>query len=164
MPFSLVIMGVAGCGKTSVGEALQTSLDLNFIDGDSLHPPANIQKMSAGIPLQDADRWPWLTLVGQQIGASSMPIAIGCSALKRSYRDRIRQAANKQIGFVHLAGERSVIEKRMQARQGHFMPTSLLDSQFAALEPLQDDEFGITVDINQLPAQIVDSVARFQLS
>lgn len=161
MPLSLVIMGVAGCGKTLVGEALHSSIGLTFVDGDSLHPPANIQKMSAGIPLQDADRWPWLTLVGQRIGASSAPMAIGCSALKRSYRDHIRLAADERIGFVYLAGERSVIEKRMQARQGHFMPTSLLDSQFATLEPLQDDEFGITINIDQPPARIVDSVRRF---
>jgi len=156
-------MGVAGCGKTSVGQALQTSIKLVFVDGDSLHPPANIKKMSAGIALQDADRWPWLSRVGEQIAQSAVPIAIGCSALKRAYRDQIRHAAGKQTGFIHLAGDRAVIEQRMQARQGHFMPTSLLDSQFAALEPLQDDEFGITVNVDQPLRQIVEVISGFYI-
>ena len=160
MPLSIVIMGVAGCGKTSVGEALQTRTSRPFIDGDSLHPPENIAKMSAGISLQDADRWPWLALVGQEIANSTTPIAIGCSALKRVYRDHIRQAAGKPVAFVHLKGDRAVIEARMNARQGHFMPASLLDSQFEALQPLEADETGLTVNVNQPLDQIIDAIEQ----
>ncbi|MFK7964413.1 MAG: gluconokinase [Burkholderiaceae bacterium] len=160
MRLSLIIMGVAGCGKTSVGEALQDRTGMPFIDGDSLHPRENIAKMSAGISLEDADRWPWLTLVGQEIAASTTPISIGCSALKRAYRDSIRRSAKKPVGFVHLLGDRTVIEKRMQLRQGHFMPTSLLDSQFATLEPLQGDETGFTVNVDQALEQIIDAIVQ----
>ena len=144
----VVVMGVAGCGKTTVGQALAAALGADFQDGDDLHPPANIAKMSAGLPLNDIDRAPWLDLVGAALGKASGPLLIGCSALKHAYRDRIRAAAGDVV-FIHLAGSRAVIENRMAARTGHFMPVALLDSQFAAFEPLLVDEKGIEVDIDQ---------------
>lgn len=143
----IVLMGVAGCGKTSVGEALAPVIGADFIDGDALHPADNIAKMSRGEPLDDADRWPWLEKVGFAFRDAEHPLIIGCSALKRVYRDAIIGAAGGQVCFVHLAGSRALIEQRMAGRQGHFMPVSLLDSQFAALEPPGADEMSVTADI-----------------
>lgn len=142
-------MGVAGCGKSSVGAEMAERLSARYFDGDDLHPPENIEKMSAGHPLDDADRAPWLSLVGAALSAAESPILVGCSALKRKYRDIIRDAAGGPVVFVHLAGAREVIEARMSQREGHFMPVSLLDSQFAALEDLQPDETGVVIDIDQ---------------
>ncbi|MEM8850609.1 MAG: gluconokinase [Pseudomonadota bacterium] len=141
-----VIMGVSGCGKTSVGEALAAHGLLTFVDGDTLHPRSNIDKMSRGIPLGDADRWPWLAAVGQRLAAGPDPIAIGCSALARRYRDVIRAEA-MPVHFIHLFAAKAVLAKRVDARRGHFMPPALLDSQFDALEPLAADEDGVTIDI-----------------
>ncbi len=151
----LVVMGVSGCGKTSVGEALGRALHLPFADGDDLHPKENIAKMSAGIPLTDADRFPWLDRVGDRLKANPAGMIIGCSALKRIYRDRIRQSAGHPVTFLHLAGSRALIESRMRARKGHFMPASLLDSQFATLEPPAADEQAITVSIDASLEKIV---------
>jgi gluconokinase len=153
-----VLMGVAGCGKSSVGEALALLLGVPYRDGDDLHPLANVEKMRAGIALGDADRWPWLELVGAALAADA-PLIIGCSALRRRYRDRIRQAAAGPVVFIHLSGSRAVIEARMAARKGHFMPVSLLDSQFAALEPPEPDEDALSVDIDQPLAAIVAAIA-----
>ena len=152
----IVVMGVAGCGKSSLGEALSARLGFPYRDGDDLHTPANVEKMRAGIPLTDGDRWPWLDRVAQVLAASA-PIIIGCSALKRAYRDRIRAGAGGPVCFVHLAGSRALIASRMSARSGHYMPTSLLDSQFAALEPPGPDE-ALTIDIDQPLHAIVDAV------
>jgi gluconokinase len=152
----LVLMGVAGCGKSSVGVALSAAMDLPYRDGDDLHPAENIAKMSAGQPLTDADRWPWLELVGRAL--CSGPMIIGCSALRRVYRDRITVAAGAPVCFVHLAGSRAVIEARMRSRQGHFMPPALLDSQFATLEPPASDENAVTVDIDQPLIRIVTAI------
>lgn len=151
-------MGVAGCGKTTVGETLAAATGWRFIDGDALHPPHNIAKMSAGTPLADEDRWPWLEAVGDALSAGDEPTIIGCSALKRSYRDRIRSRAGGPVNFVHLSGSRDLIAERMKARQGHFMPPSLLDSQFAALEPPGDDERAITVEIAAPLAQTIETL------
>ena len=140
-----VVMGVSGCGKSTVGAAFARAIDAQFVDGDDLHPPENVAKMASGQPLTDADRWPWLDRVG---AALTGDVVIGCSALKRAYRDRIRAVAGP-VRFLHLAGSREVIAARMAARPGHFMPLGLLDSQFAALEPLAPDEDGVTVDIDQ---------------
>ena len=140
-----VVMGVSGCGKSTVGAAFARAIDAQFVDGDDLHPPENVAKMASGQPLTDADRWPWLDRVG---AALTGDVVIGCSALKRAYRDRIRAVAGP-VRFLHLAGSREVIAARMVARPGHFMPLGLLDSQFAALEPLAPDEDGVTVDIDQ---------------
>ncbi|MBA8908254.1 gluconokinase [Aminobacter sp. P9b] len=152
-------MGVAGCGKSAVGSALASRIGATYLDGDDLHPPANIAKMSRGEPLADDDRWPWLTLVGQKLADPDGIIILGCSALKRRYRDHIRQEASAPVAFVHLAGSRELITSRMAARAGHFMPTSLIDSQFAALEPPAADENAITVDIDKPLEAIVAAIA-----
>ena len=152
----LVVMGVAGCGKSVVGAALAQAMGVPYRDGDDLHPPENIAKMRAGLPLEDVDRWPWLALVGQSLaGARGV---VGCSALKRSYRDFITQTAGTAVTFVHLSGSRAVIAARLAARSGHFMPPALLDSQFAALEPPTTDESAITVQIDQPVHGIVADV------
>ena len=154
----VVIMGVSGCGKSSVGAGLAARLGLNYRDGDDLHPPENVAKMRAGMPLTDADRWPWLDRVGQVLLAEA-PVIVGCSALKRAYRDRIRTAAGGPVTFVHLDGSQEVIAARMALRQGHYMPLSLLDSQFAALEPPAAEE-AITVSIDQPLDAIVADILR----
>ena len=154
MTHRIVIMGVAGCGKSSVGAALSHATAIPYRDGDDLHPEANVAKMAAGSPLTDTDRWPWLDLVAAEL-ARSAPLMIGCSALKRAYRDRIRAGAGGPVLFIHLTGSRTVIEARMAARKNHFMPASLLDSQFAALEPPGPDEPHLTIDIDQPLAAIV---------
>jgi gluconokinase len=156
MTLRVVIMGVAGCGKSSVGEALAQRLHISYRDGDDLHTPQAVEKMRTGIPLTDDDRWPWLDRVAGVL-SDEAPIIVGCSALKRAYRDRIRAGASGPVRFVHLAGTRELIASRMAARTGHYMPTSLLDSQFAALEPPGPDE-AVTVDIDQSLPAIVDAI------
>ncbi len=152
----VVLMGVAGCGKSSVGAALSDAMGIPYRDGDDLHPAENIAKMSRGEALNDTDRWPWLALVGQALQAG--PMIIGCSALRRIYRERITQTVGRPVCFVHLSGNRAVIEARMRARQGHFMPPALLDSQFATLEPPDTDENAVGVDIDQPLASIVAAI------
>ncbi len=147
MTARIVIMGVSGCGKSSVGRALADRLAIPYRDGDDLHPAANVEKMRRGIPLTDADRWPWLDCVAHVL-AKAAPVIIGCSALKRAYRDRIRAGAGGPVRFVHLAGSRDLIAARMATRKDHYMPLSLLDNQFAALEPPGPEE-AITVRIDQ---------------
>ena len=138
-----MVMGVSGAGKTQVGSALALLLSVPFTDADGLHPAANVEKMSAGIPLTDADRWPWLAIVGSSL-AETESLVVACSALKRSYRDAIRAAAPDTV-FVHLAVDRDTLANRVASRPGHFMPVSLLDSQLETLEPLEPDEAGLTV-------------------
>lgn len=144
MTLRIVIMGVSGCGKSSVGQVLAARLGIPYRDGDDLHPPGNVQKMRAGTPLTDDDRWPWLDRVAATL-TDEAPLVMGCSALRRIYRDRIRARAGGPVRFVHLAGSRAVIAARVAARHGHYMPLSLLDSQFAALEAPGPDE-ALTVD------------------
>ncbi|RYH02434.1 gluconokinase [Salipiger sp. IMCC34102] len=151
----IVAMGVSGCGKSRIGAMLADRLGLAFQDGDDLHPQHNIDKMAAGIPLDDADRAPWLDAVGHALAGDRKVIA--CSALKRSYRDRIRALAGPVV-FVHLAGDREVLLDRVSHRPGHFMPATLLDSQFATLEPPGPDEDAVTVDIDQPPQQVVAAI------
>jgi gluconokinase len=156
-----VLMGVSGCGKSSVGAALGPALDAHYLDGDDLHPATNIAKMARGEALTDADRWPWLDLVGAELAAPHM--ILGCSALKRVYRERITRAAGASVCFIHLAGSSALIGRRMAARAGHFMPTALLDSQFATLEPPMADELAVTVSIDQpLVAIVADILAQLQ--
>ncbi len=134
---ALVIMGVSGSGKTSVGALLAGLLDLDFVDGDDLHPARNVEKMHAGHPLDDDDRAPWLDRVGATLGnreAHPGGVAMACSALKRSYRDRIRAAAGPGLIFVFLDVDQAEVERRMAVRLNHFMPASLVDSQFGTLE------------------------------
>lgn len=158
-----VVMGVAGCGKSSVGTALAGRVSAVYIDGDDLHPAANLAKMSAGVPLDDADRELWLIHVAEALRDAEGPVLVGCSALKRRYRDLIRDAAGSDVLFLHLAGRREVIAKQMARRKGHFMPPSLLDSQFAVLEPLQPDETGFTVDIEKpFEAVVVEAMQRLR--
>ncbi len=161
MSAKVVIMGVAGCGKTSVGEGLQMLTGVPFLDGDTLHPKTNIEKMASGTPLTDDDRWPWLEAVGRRFAGSPGPLVIGCSALKRAYRDHIIRYAGGPVAFIHLAGTRDEIGRRMKNRSGHFMPVALLDSQFATLEPPGDDENAISIDINQPLETIVAAAAEF---
>ncbi len=152
----IVVMGVSGCGKSSVGLALAEALGARFIDGDDLHPEANKAKMAAGIPLNDDDRWPWLDLVGEALAESNTLVA--CSALKRVYRERILAAAPGTF-FVHLHGTRQLLAQRMNARPNHFMPVSLLDSQLNTLELLSADEPGVMLDI-ALPIEQLVAAAK----
>lgn len=157
---AVVMMGVCGCGKTTVGEALAERLGVRFRDADEFHPQANVEKMSAGVPLTDADRWPWLDAIGAAIREvpPDAPIVISCSALKRAYRARILRGAGRPVTFVHLAGPRALLAERMAGRRGHFMPPSLLDSQLALLEPLQADEPGFSAPIDRPVEAIVDDI------
>jgi gluconokinase len=154
MMWRIVIMGVAGCGKSSVGQALATRLNIPYHDGDDLHSTANVAKMRAGTPLTDDDRWPWLDAVAAVL-RDDAPVIVGCSALKRAYRDRIRTAGD--VRFVYLEGSPDLIATRMAERTGHYMPLALLDSQFAALEPPGADE-AMTVNIDQPLATIVAQI------
>jgi carbohydrate kinase (thermoresistant glucokinase family) len=156
----IVVMGVSGSGKTTVGTALAERVGGVFLDADDLHPAANVHKMSQGIPLNDADRAPWLDIVGKEIRkrqGEGRTVVMACSALKRKYRERIR-AEEPAAFFVLLTGTREELERRMQARHGHFMPASLLDSQLDTLEPLGSNEHGATVNIHGTKQQVVDRV------
>lgn len=156
----IIIMGVAGCGKTTVGERLAEATGFQFIDGDELHPQANIDKMSSGGALTDDDRWPWLEAIGETLARAPGSIIIGCSALKRSYRDVIRNRAGGRVRFFHLSGNRQLISERMISRTAHFMPPSLLDSQFATLEPPAADEDAVTIDIARPLDDNIAALAR----
>ena len=147
---ALLVMGVAGCGKSRIGAAVAARLGARFIEGDAFHPAANITKMQAGRPLDDADRAGWLAALRERIAtarAQGSGLVVSCSALKRAYRDVLREG-DPALRFVHLDGPRAVLERRLQ-RPGHFMPPSLLDSQLATLQPLQPDEDGIVLDIRK---------------
>lgn len=147
-PVVLVVMGVSGSGKSTVAGLLAARLGWDFTDGDDLHPPENVAKMAAGHPLTDEDREPWLVKVAEWIRertGAGRPGLITCSALKRTYRDRLR---GEHVIFVYLAGTRAEIKRRLAARNGHFMPSSLLESQFATLEEPGAGERAITVDIS----------------
>lgn len=159
----VVVMGVSGCGKSTVGALLAAISGGEFLDGDSLHPEANIAKMSRGVPLDDDDREPWLRDIGERLGEARLQgrtLVLGCSALKRSYRDLIRSGA-PDVVFVHLAGSRELLWERMQARPGHFMPASLLDSQLATLQDLEPDEVGVVLDVAMTPAELAEAAARW---
>ncbi|TBF54743.1 gluconokinase [Rhizobium leguminosarum] len=161
-PHAIIVMGVSGCGKSSVGEKLTEALHLAFVEGDALHPAANVEKMSKGIPLTDEDRMPWLDRIGEDIKASlekSEGIIVSCSALKRLYRDRLRAAAGGKLFFVYLEGSRALLMKRMGERKGHFMPASLLDSQLATLEVPTGEPGVVTVDIDDT----IDGIAATAL-
>ncbi|MCS5732006.1 gluconokinase [Herbiconiux moechotypicola] len=157
-------MGVTAVGKSSVAAALSDVLTVDWIDADNLHPEPNIRKMSSGIPLLDEDRWPWLDEVGARLAAASRGtgLIVACSALRRSYRDRLRLHAS--VGFIHLTGPADTLRRRAQERTGHFMPPSLLDSQLSILEPLDQDERGVTFEINEPAHAIAERVRRWIMS
>ncbi|KQY55504.1 MULTISPECIES: gluconokinase [unclassified Nocardioides] len=145
----LVVMGISGSGKSVVGAALAQRIRVPFVDADDLHPAANIAKMSAGHPLDDRDRHPWLETIGAWLAEhESGGGVVACSALKRKYRDQLRHHSHR-VGFVHLDGKRDVIAARQASRPGHFMPASLLTSQLQTLERLSPDEGGLVIDIDQ---------------
>ena len=156
-----VLMGVSGCGKSSVGAALSVMCGMEFIDGDDLHPVANIAKMSRGDALNDADRAPWLADVGRVLARGSKPVVIGCSALKKKYRDMIRAEVPEPVHFLHLDAPKDVLARRVAGRAGHFMPTSLLDSQFATLERLDKDEWGGEIDIAQAYPHVISQAETY---
>jgi len=141
-------MGVSGSGKSTVAAALAQRLRVPFADADDLHPPANIAKMTAGTALDDDDRRPWLDVVGRWLAEHPEGGVMACSALRRRYRDQLREHAGG-VCFVYLEGSRAVIERRQASRLGHFMPSSLLASQFASLEQLAPDEHGVAIDVDQ---------------
>ena len=157
----MIIMGVSGCGKSTVGKLLADELGSTFIDGDDLHPVSNKKKMAAGLPLNDADREPWLATIGAALHLSSeggAPAVIACSALKRSYRDLLR-AHEPSTVFVHLRGAVELIQHRLDERNHEYMPSTLLASQLNTLEAIEEDEPAIEVDVSQSPADIVALVA-----
>jgi gluconokinase len=155
----VVVMGVSGSGKSTVGAALARRLGIPFADADAFHPPANLAKMAAGTPLDDDDRYPWLDAVGQWL-ASHDDGVMSCSALKRQYRDQLR-SHRSDIAFLHLTGAPELIGSRQADRPGHFMSSSLVTSQFETLEPLDPDEHGIAIDVAQSVDTIVEAFVRF---
>ena len=161
-PRRVVLMGVSGCGKSTVGEGLAERLGWRFVEGDSLHPPENVAKMAAGQPLDDADRAGWLATLADllaQAREAGQGLVISCSALKRAYRDRLR-AGDAQTLFVHLDGSPEVIAARIAARTHQYMPASLLESQFAALQPPAPDEQALTLSVLQPPAEQIGHIAH----
>lgn len=158
----LVLMGVSGSGKTTIGEAVATRLGWPFLEGDALHPAANVAKMSGGTPLTDEDRWPWLDAIRAWIDArvtDGTHGVVACSALRRSYRERLGIGRNG-VGVVVLRADRALLIARLAARKGHFMPVTLLDSQLATFEMPDADEHAIVVDIGGTPDAVVDAVMR----
>jgi gluconokinase len=154
----VVVMGVSGSGKTTVGRRLAERLGVEYAEADDFHPPANVRKMSDGQALTDDDRWPWLRSIAAWIReqAAKGGGVVSCSALKRTYRDLLRSATDG-VWFLHLDGSRELIASRIGARSGHFMPPALLDSQFADLEPLTPEEPGLVADVANSPDDIVDT-------
>lgn len=160
-PRLLVVMGVAGCGKTTTAALLAGRLGATFAEGDEFHSPANVTKMSLGHPLTDEDRWPWLRGIRDWLAAEAQAgrsAVVPCSSLKRSYRDVLREAG--PVEFVHLTGSRELLSERIQGRAGHFMKPEMLTSQLTTLEPLADDEAGFAVDVTPRPDAIVDTIIR----
>lgn len=154
----VVLMGVSGSGKTTVGKALAGRLGWAFLDADDFHPEANVAKMSRGEPLTDEDRRPWLDAVRERLelaGDRREQVVLACSALKHSYRDYLRQTEPPQVRFVYLEGSEELIRQRLAKRQGHFMPPGLLHSQFEALEPPAD---AIRIDVSPPPEVIADRI------
>lgn len=153
-----VVMGVSGCGKSMVGEAIAEALGPPFVEGDSLHPASNVAKMAQGIALTDDDRFPWLDRIGAKIAtAGSEGLVVSCSSLKRIYRDRLRSFAEGRVVFVFLSGSEPVLAERMRTRRGHFMPASLLKSQFATLEDPTGEPGVVTIDVSPPPEQVIVS-------
>jgi gluconokinase len=159
----IVVMGVAGSGKTTLASQLAEKLGIPFVEGDSLHPVANVKKMAAGIPLTDEDRWPWLEAIGERMEverATGHGVVVACSALKHAYRDCLRSRVHGEVHFLLLDGSPQLIGERMKKRKGHFMPPALLDSQFATLEKPTPDEHAVILDIAHQPAELVEEATK----
>ena len=163
---TVVMMGVSGTGKTTVGRALATRLGWAFAEGDQFHPDANVAKMRRGVPLEDDDRWPWLQAIADWIGereAAGENAVVACSALKRAYRDLLC-SGHASVWFAHLTAPPEELDRRLRNRPGHYMPASLLPSQLATLQPLQPDEPGSVIDdeggVEVVVVQILDSMPR----
>jgi len=164
MSLGIVVMGVSGCGKSTLGAALADALGIPFVEGDGLHPPANVAKMAAGIPLNDEDRRPFLDNVADALIANrAAGCVVSCSALKRGYRDRLRARAGADIRFVLPLLSKDSLVRRMSAREGHFMPVQLLDSQLATLE-MPDEEEAVIVVPGDLPLDAQLAAVRSALS
>jgi carbohydrate kinase (thermoresistant glucokinase family) len=160
---AIVVMGVSGAGKSTVGRLIAAQLDCPFRDADSFHPQANIEKMSRGEPLTDGDRWPWLQAIAAWIAehrAAGTLCVVTCSALKRVYRDIVTNKQSADVRLVYLKGDFDLVAARLKARKGHFMPPALLQSQFAALEEPAADEHAITVSIDATPEEIAGEVVK----
>lgn len=158
-----VIMGVCGAGKSLIGATLARELDVEFVEGDGLHPPDNVQRMAAGIPLTDENRHGWLLAIAARLREArraGVGLVVSCSALKRSYRDLLRSAGDADVQFVYLEGSRSLLAERLAQRRGHFMPPSLLDSQLSTLEEPSPDEGAWVCDIAETPETIVAELVR----
>ena len=156
-PTCIVVMGVSGSGKSTVAAGLVERLGWDFAEGDEFHPPANVEKMRNGTPLDDEDRWPWLRTMAAWIGEherAGTSAVVTCSALKRAYRDLLREG-HPSVWFAHVTVDRALLRERVEKRTGHYMPSSLLDSQLALLEPLQDDEPGASISGAGAPQDVV---------
>lgn len=167
---AIIVMGVSGSGKSTIGALLAERLGWPFADADGFHPPENVAKMASGQPLTDADRWPWLDAIAAHIDAArkaGQPVVVACSALRRAYRDRLR-AGHGDLLFLHLSGAPEVIAARQAARQGHFMPPSLMASQFATLEDTVAEPDAVTVSVKASPHEVVNAamvaISRFTLT
>ena len=162
----VIVMGVSGVGKTTIAKGISTLTGWTFAEGDAFHPPANVAKMHEGRPLTDEDRWPWLRLIGDWMSAEiaeGRSAVVTCSALRRSYRDLLREG-RPEVEFCHLAAESDLVSDRLEHRDGHFMPSSLLPSQYATLEPLDADEPGVTVSVEgAVPDVLARAVAALHL-
>jgi gluconokinase len=162
MPCALIVMGVSGSGKSTIGDKLAERLGWKYEDGDGFHPPSNVAKMRAGQPLTDEDRWPWLQAIANEIDrvcAAGQHVVIACSALKRAYRDMLVHG-RKDVRIIFLKGSQELIASRLARRRGHFMPPGLLASQFATLEPPDQSENPLTVSIDAPADKIVDDIIR----
>ena len=163
----IVVMGVAGSGKSTIAAGLAERLGVDFIEGDALHPQANVNKMAGGVPLTDDDRWPWLEAIGERIEAeraAGIGVVVSCSALKHVYRDCLRKKVNGRVRFILLDGPRDLISSRMLGRKGHFMPQALLDSQLATLEKPGPDEDAVVLDISHtVPNLLMEASAAVGL-
>jgi carbohydrate kinase (thermoresistant glucokinase family) len=155
----IVVMGVSGCGKSTLGKAVADRLGLPFLEGDDFHPPANRERMASGIALTDADRWPWLDLLGKAMAAAAEGrggVVCSCSALRRCYREYLEQRCGRPLLFLHLHASRDLLRRRIESRAGHYMPVSLLDSQLAALELPGADERCLTLPAEQALGPLVE--------
>jgi len=158
-----ILMGVSGSGKTTIGARLARALGSEFVEGDDLHPPENVKRMTAGIPLTDDDRRGWLLAIAARLREAKrarIGLVVSCSALKRSYRDLLRSVGETEVRFVYLAGSRALLAERLAQRRGHFMPPSLLESQLSILEEPSPDEGAWVCDIRQAPDAIVADLVK----